>query len=241
MSVPTSVKRAINILLKSINHVVVHRDHVGSVDRFVSAVHRAGLSPKTVIDVGVAFGTPWLYEGFKGAKLHLVDPTRESLPHMQEISRRIGAEIHNIALGEKSGAMEIALRKTIVHATLMKDVTGPEVTSRYAVPIVRFDELFPTVESPAFCKIDVEGAEMMVLRGMGEQIHSLDGIVVETSMIPLYEGGADFSELIQFMASNGFAFYDFAGVNRRPFDGALHQIDAFFVPNKSPLRVRRWA
>lgn len=241
MSVPTSVKRAINILLKSINHVVVHRDHVGSVDRFVSAVHRAGLSPKTVIDVGVAFGTPWLYEGFKGAKLHLVDPTRESLPHMQEISRRIGAEIHNIALGEKSGAMEIALRNTIVHATLMKDVTGPEITSRYAVPIVRFDELFPAVESPAFCKIDVEGAEMMVLRGMGEQIHSLDGIVVETSMIPLYEGGADFSELIQFMASNGFAFYDYAGVNRRPFDGALHQIDAFFVPNESPLRVRRWA
>jgi FkbM family methyltransferase len=204
-------------------------------------MHHAGLSPRMVIDIGVAFGTPWLYEGFPWAKHHLVDPTRESLPYMREISRKIGAQIHNVALGEQAGTMEIALRNTMVHATLMKDTSEPEIVGRYSVPVLRFDELFPAIERPAICKIDVEGAEMMVLKGMGEQIHSLDAIVVETSMMSLYRNGPEFSDVVQFMAGKQLAFYDYAGVTRRPYDEALHQIDAFFVPNESPLRVRRWS
>jgi hypothetical protein len=38
---------------------------------------------KTIFHIGVADGTPWLYETFPDAKSHLIDPTRESLPHMQ--------------------------------------------------------------------------------------------------------------------------------------------------------------
>lgn len=62
-----------------------------------------GFVPKTVIDIGVAYGTPDLYDAYPQAKYILVDPTRESLPHMQSISKRMNASILNIALGDKKG------------------------------------------------------------------------------------------------------------------------------------------
>ena len=77
----------------------------------------------------------------------------------------------------------------------------------------------------------------MVLRGMGEEIRSLDAIVLETSMNSLYQGGPEFKDVVSFMAEKDFSFFDIGGICRRPFDGALHQIDAIFVPDDSPLRV----
>jgi FkbM family methyltransferase len=210
-------------------------------ERVVSMLKKHNLSPRTVIDVGVAYGTPWLYEGFPDAHFHLVDPTRESLPHMKALAKAMNATIHNVALGENSGTMEIAMRDTIIHATFLKDVGDPSILNRYQVDVKRFDELFPEIARPAVCKIDVEGAEMMVLKGMGTAINSLDAIVIETSFTSLYEGGPEFGEVVQFMSENGLAFYDYGGVNRRPYDDALHQIDAVFVPKTSALRVRRWS
>ena len=151
----------------------------------------------------------------------------------------MNATIHNVALGENSGTMEIAMRDTIIHATFLKDVGDPNLLNRYQVEVKRFDQLFPEIASPAVCKIDVEGAEMMALKGMGTAINSLDAIVIETSFTSLYEGGPEFGEVVQFMSQNGFVFYDYGGVNRRPYDDALHQIDAVFVPKASPLRARR--
>jgi hypothetical protein len=82
---------------------------------------------------------------------------------------------------------------------------------------------------------------MSRLKGMGTAINSLDAIATETSCTSLYEGGPEFGKVLQLVSQNGFAFYDYGGVNRRPCDDALHQIDAVFVPKASALTVRRWS
>ena len=64
-------------------------------------LRRCGLTPKTIFDVGVARGTPRLYTAFPQAVFHLIDPTRESLPFMQDIAKRYDARVHNVALGAK--------------------------------------------------------------------------------------------------------------------------------------------
>src|SRR5882762_6759290 len=61
---------------------------------------RSGFAPKTVFDVGVAAGTPDLYAAFPQARFYLIDPTRQSLPHMTQIARRFDAAIFNLALGD---------------------------------------------------------------------------------------------------------------------------------------------
>src|ERR1700730_2497330 len=69
-----------------------------------------GFAPKTIFDIGVAAGTPEPYAAFPRAFYYLVDPTRESLPHIIAIAQRVRAEIRNLALGEREGEFEIEVR-----------------------------------------------------------------------------------------------------------------------------------
>jgi FkbM family methyltransferase len=235
-----SIGRAVNSRLARFNIAIAREAAVPSLDRFVGFLYRSNLVPKTVIDIGVAYGTDWLYASFPNAKFHLVDPTRESLPHMRAWAEKLNAEVHNVALGPQECSLEIAARDTIVNSTLLNDLTRPTIQETYRVPMRRFDSLFHAVERPALCKVDVEGAELMVLEGMGAQIFSLDAIVVETSMISLYENGPEFRDVMKYMSDHGFSLFEIGAITRRPYDGALHQMDAIFVPDQSPLRIRRW-
>jgi FkbM family methyltransferase len=239
-SVLNALKRAVNVGLSRFGHNVVREGAVPSFDRLVSRLRQASLVPRTVIDIGVAYGTPWLYRAFPDAKFHLVDPTRESLPHMRTWADKIDAEVHNVALGTESTSMRIATRSTIIHSSLLREVNEPAIEEEYHVPVRRFDEFMPGLERPVFCKIDVEGAEMMVLRGMGERLHELDVVVIETSMISLYDEGPEFRDIVEYMSRHNFSLFDICAMLRRPFDDVLHQIDAAFVPDQSPLRLRRW-
>jgi hypothetical protein len=110
------------------------------------------------------------------------------------------------------------------------------------VPLRRFDKLFGAFERPALCKIDVQGAEMMVLAGLGDRIAEIDVFIVETSTIATVKGGAEMAEVIGFMQARGFVVADIVGMKRRPLDGATAQVDLMFVRQDAPLRAdRRWA
>jgi len=208
----------------------------------VRHLRRRGFAPKTVFDVGVAAGTPDLYSAFPDAHLVLVDPTRESLPYMQAVARRRTAEVHNVALGDMDGEMEIEARlDDIKGATFFKEIGPLGPTSRYAVPVRRFDTLFGEFARPALCKIDVQGAELMVLRGMGERIHEIDALIVETSTIATIADAPEAFDILQFLKQQGFVIFDLLGASRRPLDDALAQLDILFVKEDSPLRAdRRW-
>lgn len=233
-------KAVANRLLARRDQVLTHMQFVPSTDRFIATLKAYGQDPATVFDIGVAEGTPWLYKAFPRARFHLIDPTRESVPHMQRWQKILDAEIHQVALGAQQGTMRIHLRETIKHASLMTDVTAPDIVESYDVPVERFDARFADFALPAFCKIDVEGAELLVLEGMRTRLRDFAAIVVETSMNSLYEGGPEFGDVTALMAQEGLRFYDFIGLSRRPSDRALHQIDAVFVPKESPLRVKIW-
>jgi hypothetical protein len=96
-----------NAQLARFNLTVCRRDSVPSIERFFSYLRGSKLAPKTIIDVGVADGTEWLYEAFPEAKFHLIDPTRESIPHMQAWKQKLNVEVHNVALGAEDGVAEM--------------------------------------------------------------------------------------------------------------------------------------
>jgi FkbM family methyltransferase len=171
-----ALKRGVNTPLSRLGHGLVREGEIPSFGRLDSCLRRASLASRTVIDLGVACGTPWLYSAFPDAKFRLVDPTRKSLPHMRAWAREVDADVHNVALGAGSAWM----RSTTIHSSPFRGVTNSAFEDKYDVPVRRFDALLPRLDRPALCNVDADGAELMVLKGMGGQIHDLDVITFGT-------------------------------------------------------------
>ena len=205
-------------------------------------VRNAGLIPKTIFDVGVARGTPRLYNAFPHAFFHLIDPTRESLPFMEDIAKRYNAQIHNVALGVDNMQLEILIRTKIDTGSFFAESENDAYTARYAVPVLPFRDLIGAFARPALVKIDVQGAELLVLQGMAERLADIDAIVIETSAISTIREGPEISQIVAFFAHHDWAVADIMSMTRRPLDGALAQLDILFVPNDLPLRLdKRWS
>jgi FkbM family methyltransferase len=202
-----------------------------------------GFRPATVFDIGVAYGTYELYRAFPDAHYHLIDPTRESLHHMHQIARRLRCDIHPVALGDRDGEATIEIRPDIQAATLLEDVTPREILRQERIDLRRFDSLIGEIARPALAKIDVQGAELMVLEAMTGRMASIDAVIVETSTISSVKGGAEVHDVVRFMHDHGFVVADVVGMTRRPLDGATAQLDLLFLPDQhSPVRRdRRWS
>jgi FkbM family methyltransferase len=201
-----------------------------------------GFRPRTVFDIGVAYGTYDLYRAFPDAYYHLIDPTRESLHYMRLLERQLHCQIHHMALGQHDGEVDIEIRSDIQGATMLEDLGDREILRYDRVPIRRFDSLIGEIEQPSLCKIDVQGAELMVLEGMTGRLDKIDALVVESSTIASLKGGPEVHDIVHFMHGHGFVLADVINIVRRPLDGATAQLDLLFLPEGSPLRRdRRWA
>jgi FkbM family methyltransferase len=223
-------------------HLPGRRPVVPSWRRSFALLRRYGLAPATVFDIGVAFGTYELYRAFPDAFYHLIDPTPESLHYMKRLRHELRCDIHCVALGDRDGDATIEIRPDIQAATLFEDHGPREVVRRDVVPLRRFDTLIGRFDRPALCKIDVQGAELMVLRGMTERIAEIDAFIIEASTLSTLRSGVELHDIVHFMHQHRFVVADVLGLVPRPLDRATAHIDLMFLPEGSALRAdRRWA
>jgi FkbM family methyltransferase len=201
------------------------------------------VEPTTIFDIGVAYGTPELYAEFADGKYFLVGPLPHLLPYMRMWAKKLDASLYNIGLGEMEGELEISVQEDIGGSTLYKELGAATTIGRIAVPIRRSDTVFQPADlaPPCLVKINVQGAELAVLRGMGTLIQNVDLFIVEVSSIVTLDGAAHMFETIDYLRQNGFTIYDICGLGRRPLDNALAQLDLVFCKNDSRLlKDRRW-
>jgi FkbM family methyltransferase len=105
------------------------------------------------------------------------------------------------------------------------DTSIAEVTTHKAVPL---DELLSGDNRHAdLLKIDVQGAELLVLRGAVNTLKRTSFVWVEVSFKPLYEESATFDEIYQFMNANNFQLISMLEGYRNK-NGELLQADCLF-------------
>jgi FkbM family methyltransferase len=238
-----SLKGRVKDALRPFVSVLPQLSGLPSWSRTMAVLKHHGFSPATVFDVGVGYGTFPLYRAFPDAFYHLIDPARESLAYMRRLSRRLNCEIHTVALADRDGEAALEVRADIQESTLLEEMGPRRVRRVDRVPMRRFDALFAApIARPALCKIDVQGAELMVLAGMTGRLADIDALVVETSTIATVKGGAEVESVVRFLGEHGFALADVIGLRRRPLDDATAQLDLLFVPKEAaPRNDRRWA
>jgi FkbM family methyltransferase len=243
LAIKSFVKRANSRLYPlGIQIVPVH-----SSVRFGPAMRRLkalGLWPASVFDVGVAYGTPELYQEFPSAIYHLIDPLPQAVPYMQQWAERLNASIHSVALGDADSTMHIEVRESIDASTFFRERESIDKHISVSVPVRRFDSMFVVQDlmRPCMLKIDVQGAELMVLKGIGDLINHIDLLIVETRLINTQLGTPHLFEVLDYLRGCNFTVYDVCGLSRRPLDNALTEVDLAFCPCDSfLLQDKRWS
>ena len=97
---------------------------------------------------------------------------------------------------------------------------GPlmRVTGRSEVETRRLDDI-PETAGADFLKLDVQGAELLVLEGAAARLHDILVVHTEVEFIPLYKDQPLFADIDSFLRRNGFLFHTMVPFGRtfRPF------------------------
>lgn len=212
---------------------------------FFAHVKSLGFNPGTVIDVGVAKGTPPLYQAFPDSYFILVEPVEEFIPHLQEITQKYRGEYHTCALMAEAGEATI-LRTRHLHASSMMHRVQKEDDERLQkVRKNTLDDLIGDRDlDPEFLlKTDCQGSDFDVLKGGTATLQKCELVIVETSFFKFWgDHHPDPLDILNFMADQGFVIYDFLDGLFRPHDNALGQIDIVFVKRHGRFRkVASWS
>ena len=212
----------------------------------LSLAARLGARPATVIDVGVASGTPALHQAFPDAALVLVEPLSEFAEACTTaLCGRRGVHIA-AAAGSTDGSAIINVHVgELEGSSLYRESMGSSFDgSQRLVDTVRVDTVIERGghEGPFVLKVDVQGAELDVLDGSRKTLRDCQLVLLEVSLYEFLQGGPQLADVVGYMADQGFAVFDVFGGHFRPLDGALGQIDLAFVRSDGPLRSdHRWA
>jgi FkbM family methyltransferase len=94
---------------------------------------------------------------------------------------------------------------------------------------------------PDLVKLDIQGFELEALMGGNRLFGSTELFIIETSLFSFMSGQPITREVISFMADRNYEIYDITEFVRRPYDGALGQVDIAFVKGDGILRSsNRW-
>jgi FkbM family methyltransferase len=191
-------------------------------------------SPATVIDVGVARGTPNLYDAFPDAHLVLIEPLREFEQDLQRIARRRGGEYVLGAVGAARGRAEIHVNPAMLYESSLlvnewRPTEGHEALERREVEVTTLDSLRSERgwQGPFGLKIDAEGYEHRVIEGAAELLAETQFVIAEVSITRPFTGGASFAGFISLMDRHGFAVYDLLDGLKRGH-GGVEFVDAMF-------------
>jgi len=142
------------------------------------------------------------------------------------------------AIGDFNGETEINISGNSVSSSLLPMLnthSSAEIESSYIsselTPIRTLDIVAPPYIKEAgnlFIKIDTQGFEWQVFDGGKETLKNVKGLLVELSLIPLYEGQRLWREVIDRLTLEGFTLWAIQKGFTDVRDGRTFQIDVIF-------------
>ncbi len=196
----------------------------------------------TLIDVGVAYGTPDLYRHLSYNQLILVEPVPFFQPKIKKIlSSQPNASYFPFALGLKEGKHTINFRQdapvmtSMYESSTLRRSNHNEIIEKIEIDVHKLDNVFSKFsikeKGSIFLKIDAEGAEMDILKGGIASLNKIKYIMVEVSVIERFQGSYTCNELFVFMQKHNFFLHTILS-SSEDNNGYCRTVDAVFVNSK---------
>lgn len=222
---------------------------LGDLNGLLFQVARLGLNPRHILDVGANRGF-WSENAsgiFRTAGFTLVEPQAEMRADLDAFCAR-GPRRRWVQAG--AGAEPGELTFTVWPDLLGSSFVPTESESAsygYEQRVVRIETIDSILAEhglpiPELVKLDIQGFELEALRGANSLFGTTELFIAEISMFAFTSEMPVMSDVVGFFAERGYEVYDICGSLRRPFDGALGQLDVAFARRDGLLREsKRWA
>lgn len=175
-----------------------------------------GFNFNTIVDVGAAVGeySKAAHFIFPNAKIYAFESIPDSFEKLESVASEVkNMQCFNLALSDEEGEAEFHLNEFSFSSSLFKmtDIhkemfpfTKNETTIK--VKTSKIGNVLKKVglEGVALLKMDVQGAELTVLKGATNLLKEIDVIQLEVSSMNFYEGQPSVKDLITFLRSFGF-------------------------------------
>ncbi|MDH5680484.1 MAG: FkbM family methyltransferase [Spirochaetota bacterium] len=257
MPIASFIKKTIDFFLKPFGLVIIRKQknnvqskhHTAkkrhSLPGAIQQAQEMGFKPGTVIDVGVASGTVALYDTFPDSKHFLIEPLREFEQKLTELKTKYQDLDYIIACASKKEEnITINVHPDLDGSSIyledepFSDVNGiPRQIKAITLNNIVKEKKLP---GPYLVKIDVQGAELDVLKGAEKIFNETEYIILEVVLFNFFKGGPRIDEIIAYMKHNGFVVYDIVDPLTRPLDGACSQVDIAFVKENGLFRKHHY-
>jgi FkbM family methyltransferase len=205
----------------------------------IANLKKLGFHPDLIIDAGALYGqwTENVKAIFPEAAFIMIEPQIAQKKHLDLIIDRfnnVSMELSLLGDVEKDGVdfYEMGTGSSIYQensdhqrekVSLKMETLDALIEKKYQMP------------SNCFIKLDVQGAEIDVLRGATELLKKTEFILLEISILNYNYKAPQFTDVIIFLKEIGFVLFDICD-ERRMKNDVLYQIDMIFVKESSAIR-----
>lgn len=200
-------------------------------------------NPRAIVDGGANVGQTAraLRKLFPAAKIVSFEPVSRCYESLKTVAQEVGAVAIRAALSDRDGIARINLTASPECNSLLGYEEGNpcdrftwEVGTEQ-VETVRLDSWVEQselgIDAIDVIKLDLQGAELMALRGAQGVLERARVVIAEVSHVPLYAGSPLLPDIDAFMTSSGFAR---AAIY--PSDQPHHWGEAMYVKQTSEAR-----
>lgn len=205
-------------------------------------MRRLGFAPAFILDIG-AYKGEWAAMArqiFPEAEIMMLEAAEERIPDLETVKQLHGGKTdYRISLLGAEYREGVVFNKYPNAPTGNSVLTGWKSGNKFQVKCTMrtVDAILGEAGKPEpdFIKLDVQGYELEVLKGAKKCLGKTQAVLMEVSLIDMYQNNPLLHDVTAFMHERGFIAYDFCALMRRPLDMALAQVDMIFVPKSSAL------
>ncbi len=115
-------------------------------------------------------------------------------------------QLYNLGFSDAAGEVDFHVAKNLVSSSLFSVNENDEVSidKVIKVKVETLDSFFHKHEDVLLIKLDVQGAELNILKTGKETLKKAKLVLTEVSITEMYQGGCLYFELDEFLRENGF-------------------------------------
>lgn len=179
-------------------------------------------------------------------KIVSFEPLNDAFFLLNEVSKNdINWFVNNYALGNENTKSIIHIAGNSYSSSILEMLNthlnaAPESAyiSTQEIEIKTFESIysqFCTEKNNIMLKVDTQGYEKNVIDGVGDFLENISILDLEMSLVPLYENGMLFNEMLDYVESKGFKLFSLENEFSDEANGQLLQVDGIFV-NKCRIK-----